>query len=97
MGMRIQVNIGNILQRVSPAKPPPAREGFSEPVTFQSSNIRSASYNLAERILEITFSNGGTYQYRNVPQEVFAGLLQAPSAGRYVARQIKNRYPVSRT
>ena len=60
------------------------------PVT--SSDIRSVGYDLGSQTLEILFNSGGLYQYYGVPQQVYAGLMQAASHGRYFHAFIKDLY-----
>lgn len=63
--------------------------------TFQplySSHIASATYDADDRSLQVTFTDGQTYEYANVPRETFLGLQNARSAGEYFNRQIKSRY-----
>lgn len=59
---------------------------------FDSSNIASARYEDVEQILEITFHNGGTYQYYDVPAQVATAFGQAESKGSFLARAIKGNY-----
>jgi hypothetical protein len=56
-----------------------------------SSSVRSVGYDVDRRILEIEFE-GGIYQYLDVPQPVYAGLMAAPSIGAYVNAEIKPYY-----
>ncbi|MCB8877615.1 KTSC domain-containing protein [Acidisoma silvae] len=64
--------------------------------TFPNSKaIASADYDPTTRRLVIQFRDGWKhYTYYNVPASVYQGLLQAPSAGRYVDTQIKPYYSV---
>ena len=57
-----------------------------------SSNIQSMDYNILTGNLEITFLNGSTYVYENVPTEVWAALQTAPSKGSYFFKAIRNIY-----
>lgn len=57
-----------------------------------SSNLAAAGYDAEAQTLTIEFHNGETYDYFNVPQGVYAGLMGAGSAGQYFARQIKGRF-----
>lgn len=61
-------------------------------VQLSSSAILSATYDDENEELSLTFSNGGTYDYRGVPKEVFDGLTQASSPGKYFHSQIKDIY-----
>lgn len=46
--------------------------------------------------LEIEFHSGGVYQYFNVPESVYVGLLHAASKGSYFHEQIRDRYRYQR-
>ena len=52
-------------------------------VTVESSMIHAVGYDKGKRILEVVFNTGRTYQYSDVPPEVYEGLLNAESKGRY--------------
>jgi hypothetical protein len=54
-----------------------------------SSNLASVGYDAAQRILEIEFLSGSVYQYFNVPQSVYEGLMAAESHGRYFDANVK--------
>lgn len=55
-----------------------------------SSNIRSIGYD--NGTLEVEFNSGGIYQYKNVPQNLYTGLMTASSHGSYFAQNIKNSF-----
>jgi len=61
-----------------------------------SSNIVSAGYEPVSETLEIEFANGGVYQYYNVPPSIYEQFLAAPSKGRFLISQIKDRFPYAR-
>lgn len=42
--------------------------------------------------MEVEFRDGGLYEYRNVPAEIFHEMTVAKSIGTYFAENIKNRY-----
>ncbi|GAI52038.1 unnamed protein product, partial [marine sediment metagenome] len=42
--------------------------------------------------LEIEFTNGNIYQYFDVPQSEYEGLMNADSHGKYFHRNIRNKY-----
>jgi len=42
--------------------------------------------------LEIEFKENNVYQYFNVPQSIYNGLLSAGSKGTYFHSHIKNKY-----
>lgn len=61
-------------------------------VTLSSSNIGSCAYDPDAQQLQVTFTSGATYEYDDVPPAVYAGLLVAPSPGKYFAGVIKGAY-----
>jgi hypothetical protein len=59
------------------------------PVT--SSNLSAVGFDHTNNTLRIRFHNG-TYDYLNVPSQVYQGLMNASSKGSYHARNIKDVY-----
>lgn len=59
-------------------------------IPVSSSNVNSVGYE--NSTLYVSFHNGGTYAYYNVPETIYHGLLDAPSVGQYFARYVKGRY-----
>lgn len=59
-------------------------------IPVSSSDISSIGYE--NGILHIHFHSGGLYQYTNVPQSVYNGLMSASSHGKYFHANIKGRY-----
>ena len=57
-----------------------------------SSNLVSVGYDPISKTLEIEFRYSRVYQYYNVPEDVFQGLMQASSKGRYFDAHIKDIY-----
>ena len=58
----------------------------------ESTTLRSVGYESAERILELEFTSGAVYQYFDVPESVWQGLLKAESKGKYFNREIRDDY-----
>lgn len=56
-----------------------------------SSNIAAAGWS-QETGLVVEFVSGAVYQYPDVPQSYYSGLITAPSPGSYFARFIRNAY-----
>lgn len=56
----------------------------------QSSNIDEVGF--AAGVLIVKFKNGSKYQYNNVPDEEFKGLIAANSIGSYFNQNIKTKY-----
>ena len=60
---------------------------------LNSSAIVRAEYDAPTRTLQIWFRSGAhAYDFHNVPETVYQGLIQASSAGSYYDRYIKDRY-----
>ncbi len=57
-----------------------------------SSNLASVGYAPNSLILEIEFNSGSVYQYFDVPEYVFHGLMQASSKGKFFHAHIRNNY-----
>jgi hypothetical protein len=58
-----------------------------------SSNIRAIGYDPASQLLEVEFSQGAVYEYREVSAAAHQALMGAESIGRYFAANIKGHYP----
>ncbi|WP_264564691.1 KTSC domain-containing protein [Flavobacterium sp. N3904] len=61
-----------------------------------SSNIASIGYDDSSETLEIEFKNGGIYQYFDVPEKIYNGIMSASSHGEYLAQNIKGYYRYSK-
>jgi len=61
-----------------------------------SSNIASIGYDESTSTLEIEFLNSSIYQYFDVPQHIYQGLIQADSHGQFLAQNIKGVYRYSK-
>ena len=59
---------------------------------LHSSALKSADYDKATEQLTLEFHGGGTYHYDKVPADVFRGLVQAESAGKYFQTAIRGTY-----
>ena len=57
-----------------------------------SSNIHSVGYEADMEILEVEFTSGNVYQYFDVPESEYEGLMNAASKGKYFNRKIKDNY-----
>ena len=64
--------------------------------SVQSSNINAIGYDEGSETLQIEFINGGMYQYFDVPQHVFDGIMNADSKGKFLHSNIKGAYRYSR-
>ena len=60
---------------------------------FSSTAIHAESYNRATGTLAIQFTSSGQwYDYFNVPDSIYQGLLMASSKGRYFNAYIRDQY-----
>jgi hypothetical protein len=58
-----------------------------------SSHVNSIGYDEESGELHVTFSTGRTAVYANVPPKVAHDVLEAPSIGEAMWRQIRGHYP----
>jgi len=61
-----------------------------------SGQIRSIGYDEAARTLEVEFTSGGVYVYRDVPPEAYQDFMNADSKGRYFAIFVRANYEYQR-
>jgi hypothetical protein len=65
----------------------------------QSSNVASIGYSAKTKTLEVGYlptregQPEAVYQYKGVPPEVAKGLDKAESKGRFLAANVKSKYP----
>lgn len=57
-----------------------------------SSMIQEIEYDDDSKILTVTFSKSSKYEYYNVSKEIYEGLINAESIGKYFAANIKGKY-----
>lgn len=67
-----------------------------EMIPVSSSNLSAVGYDAESQILYIRFHSGSLYAYYNVPQNIYIGLMDAPSKGRYHSACIKNGFRYQR-
>ncbi len=63
---------------------------MSEWQDVKSSNIAKTRY--VDGNMDIQFTNGATYRYKDVPEEVFDELLKAESVGKFFFSKIKGKF-----
>lgn len=61
-------------------------------IPVSSTDLRAAGYDGETAILRIAFQNGAVYDYFNVPEAIYKGLMAASSKGRYLHANIRERY-----
>ena len=59
---------------------------------YESSNLKSGNYDTNTKKLRITFNTGSTYEYDDVPHDVFAGMNLSESTGKYFNQNIAKKY-----
>jgi KTSC domain len=60
---------------------------------IESSSLASVGYDHEDRRLEVEFRTGHVYDYFEVPSSVYEEFRTAPSAGRFFASRVRNRFP----
>jgi len=60
-----------------------------ERIPVESSDLASIGYDANTSILEIQFNNGSIYQYSDVPEGTYDGLMTAESKGRFLDQHVK--------
>lgn len=68
---------------------PPKKKASS--CKLKSSAISEVEF--VNDVIYVTFINGGTYAYYNVPREIYDGLVNAQSPGKYFHEKINGIYP----
>ena len=62
-------------------------------ITVNSTNIDSVGYNADTQTLIVKFKGSGqVYEYLNVPQTLYEGLLTAESKGKYINDNIRSQF-----
>ena len=64
---------------------------------IDSSCIDHIDYDSETLDMSIGFKQGNIYAYKNVPNSVFEGLMNAKSKGKYFHENIKNKYNSTKT
>jgi PIN like domain/KTSC domain len=68
------------------------QDSATKRIEVESNYLRSIGYDSLSQILEIEMRRGEVYQYLDVPTEIYAELMNAPSHGRYFNANIKETY-----
>lgn len=61
-----------------------------------STNINDISYDEKTRTMSVTFHDGKTYQYFDVPPGVYERFISSASKGSYFAQRIKGNFTSTR-
>lgn len=91
----LNVTTKNLSQEVAalntPARPAPQALPAMQPV-YGSTLINARGYNPISKTLTVQFLDGNTYNYFDVPQNVYANFVNAGSPGGYYNANIKGRF-----
>lgn len=60
--------------------------------TVESEMVHAAGYDDAESELEVVFTNGRTYRYKEVPRRIYEELMRAASKGEYMRASVMGTY-----
>lgn len=63
-----------------------------EMIYVDSSNVEAIGYDDYTQQLHVQFVSSGLYIYSDVPRFVFEDLLNAPSKGSFINREVKGVY-----
>jgi len=63
----------------------------------ESSNVESIAYSDKSKQLEVSFKNGRTYTYYDVPKSVGNAMPYTASKGQYVWQALRGQYRYSRS
>jgi hypothetical protein len=63
-----------------------------EMTSVSSTNIQKIGYDADSAILVIEFKDGSSYEYYDVPQYEYDGLMGADSHGKYANQNIYKKY-----
>lgn len=61
------------------------------PTNVDSSHLKTIEHNGKD--LYITFLNGSTYEYDNVPEGLAKGMIDADSSGKYLWKYVRDKFP----
>ena len=61
-------------------------------VSVKSTSIKSAAYDTIYQKMMVTFNNGTTYAYREVPVQLFTKFRLAKSQGQYFNKYISRNF-----
>lgn len=63
-----------------------------EMIYVDSSNVEAIGFDDDKRELHVQFLSSGCYIYHDVPREIFDELMDAPSKGSFLNREVKGVY-----
>jgi len=73
-----------------------SREFYMKRVAVASSTIVAIGYDPDTSTLEVEFKNGTVYEYDGVPVEIYEGIMNSNSHGKYLNAHVKERFSFRR-
>lgn len=70
----------------------PIEEVFGNWTPVSSTNVAAYRYNPGTHVLQVKFTSGRIYGYRDVPQNIVDEFASADSKGKYLNASIKHSY-----
>lgn len=67
--------------------PRPTQKTFTD-----STNVKQIRYSAENKIMQVTFTSGMTYQYYGVPEETWERAVLADSIGGFINANIKGKF-----
>ena len=61
-------------------------------IVNRSAHILSSGYDPDERVMQITFHNDETHEFRGVPEQIYQAFQNSPSKGAFFHRVIRPRF-----
>lgn len=62
----------------------------------QSSQVSYIGYEESTKELFVTFKDGHTYKYQEIPKQLYENLMKSDSIGRFLSMYIKGIYAVTK-
>ena len=61
-----------------------------------STNVKKIFYSYEQKIMQVTFTSGATYQYFDVPERTWEAAVNASSIGGFINTNIKGKFKYSK-
>ena len=65
-------------------------------IYVDSSNIEAIGYDEITQELHVRFLSGAMYVYYNIPREIYDAIMNAPSKGSFLNREVKGAFEYSK-
>ena len=61
-------------------------------VKLESSAVAGVGYDHINNVLTVKFASGKKYDYKDVPVQVYEDLVNSPSSGKFLNKEVKGKY-----